>query len=222
MARHPNVDIDAESDTFYGASLLIYAIFNNKYEATEALLRNGADPNFVDRNGETPLSTSMYHNEDGKENKYILLLLKHGANPNLITRRDEFNFESPLFTMSTSISGRVDAVKLLVETGKADINIRNWYVNLDLKIHEYNIMEYACRRKSWDVVYYLVEKQGMANYLDSLNSDGNKTLMESIEQEKISNTDKQLLLYKRKIQNCYSRMHSLHNSSAVPKPPRGC
>lgn len=215
MARYPNVDIDTESDTFYGTSLLIYAIFNNKYEAAEALLQNGADPNFVDRNGETPLSTAMHYNEERKENKYICLLLKHGANPDLITRRGGFNdFVSPLYAMSTSTSGSVDAVKLLVEKGKADIHIRNWYVDLDLKIHEYNIMEYACRMEKWDVMCYLVEEQGMGNYLDSLKSDGVETLIECMRHEGAFNTDRQLLSYKRKIQSYYKRMHSLHGSPA--------
>lgn len=215
IARHPDIDIDTECRVSYGASLLVYAIYNDKYDAAEALLQNGADPNFVCRDGETPLLASWFHNEDGKDNKYILLLLKNGADPNMITRTGDEEFVSPLFEMSTSTFGGKEAVKLLIEKGHADIKSRNLCIALceDLRVNEYNIMQFACSRKNWDIMWYLIEKQGMGNYLDSLTFDGSETLIGNMESADIPESDGQYTSYK-KIKYFYGGVHRQDDSSA--------
>lgn len=215
VARHPDVDIDTESHTFYGASLLVYAIYNGKYEAAEALLRNGANPNFVCRDGETPLLTTWYQE---KNNKYISLLLQYGADANMITRTGGFDngFESPLFRLSSDMPGSVEAVKLLVEKGNANVHARKKYMDDNLRIREQNIMDYASATDSWDVMYYLIEKHGMGNYLDSTECSGQGTIIEYMRHKDISKTDRQYQSY-MEILDYYSRTHHLQTSSLEPK-----
>ena len=63
-----------------GFSPLSYAVFKCRYQMAEQLLCAGADVNFVDNNGRTPLMEAA---RDGYL-EICRLLIHHGANPNAI------------------------------------------------------------------------------------------------------------------------------------------
>jgi ankyrin repeat protein len=65
-----------------GQTPLYWAATRGDNDAVEALLRHGADPNYVSKLGETPLFWSV----EAKDNTCTKLLLKYGANPSHKTR----------------------------------------------------------------------------------------------------------------------------------------
>ena len=77
IGDNPNIDIDTQ-EPLRGNSLLMYAIFNNKLNSAKALLENGANPNFVNENHETPLIYAIKK----KNISAIRILADFGANPN--------------------------------------------------------------------------------------------------------------------------------------------
>ena len=77
IGDNPNIDIDTP-EPLLGNSLLMYAIFNNKLNSANALLENGANPNFVNENHETPLIYAIKKNNISA----IRILTGFGANPN--------------------------------------------------------------------------------------------------------------------------------------------
>lgn len=78
IRHNPNIDIDTP-EPLLGNSLLMYAIFNNKLNSAKALLQNGANPNFVNKNNDTPLIYAIKKNNIPA----IRILTKFGASPNL-------------------------------------------------------------------------------------------------------------------------------------------
>lgn len=84
LADNPSVSIDTR-DKYFGYSLLMWAIFNHKYEAFHCLLNHGANPNFIGYyRRETPLylATSYCGPNYERDFRYCKELLEHGANPN--------------------------------------------------------------------------------------------------------------------------------------------
>ena len=86
---NPTVSIDTK-DKYFGYSLLMWAVFNHRYEAFHCLLNQGADPNFVgEYKKETPLLQSFcYYGSSWDEDSYKIdtryckELLEKGADPN--------------------------------------------------------------------------------------------------------------------------------------------
>lgn len=71
-------------DSRFGYTVLMWAIFNKRYEAAIELLQYGADPNLVSKKyGDTPLTILLENESDSKlKYKLFLKLLQSGANPN--------------------------------------------------------------------------------------------------------------------------------------------
>ncbi len=111
----------------FGSTLLMIAIYNNKYESVKTLLKLGADPNLHDTyTGKTAVIVAA-KNDDLK---YLRLLLNYKGDPNSIenTFNKKIKNESTIIdsAITASISSNIEdnsfeKVKLLVEKG-ADIN----------------------------------------------------------------------------------------------------
>lgn len=108
-------------------TLLIWAIFNDKYQSAKKLLELGADPNIISKDIGGSILFPVLHNDDIK---YAKLLLAYKANPNAmycITNKKEGVTEyyecgtSPLIYVISPLNSRVDWVKMLVNYG-ADVN----------------------------------------------------------------------------------------------------
>lgn len=113
----------------YGATLLIWAVGVEKYNAAETLLKCGADPNIATtRAGETALyiasGFSWVDTQAKKDAKYVKLLLSYGADPNLCYLGGDPNNNSTAQGTSPlmkSIGCGIEKTKALVEGG-ADIS----------------------------------------------------------------------------------------------------
>lgn len=117
-------------DPKYGATLLIWAVGTEHYNAAKALLECGADPDIIcTYSGETALYiASGYSWVDSfakKDAKYVNLLLEYGADPNIGfagTANDNFT-EIGTTPLMNSIGCGIEKTKALVEGG-ADINFQ--------------------------------------------------------------------------------------------------
>lgn len=113
LKDNPNVSIDTK-DRYFGHSLLMFAIFNGKYEAFHCLLNHGADPNFI---GEYRKHTPLYFAATycgpkyERDARYCKELLEKGANPNYC------------YVIHEAVARDLEYVKLLIEYG-ADFNTK--------------------------------------------------------------------------------------------------
>lgn len=111
LKDNSSISIDTK-DRYFGSSLLMWAIYNGKYEAFHCLLNHGANPDFEsDYRHETPLYfASQYINEDYEPDaRYCKELLEHGADPNKHNPLEE------------AVTTNLEYTKLLIEYG-ADYN----------------------------------------------------------------------------------------------------
>ncbi len=116
LKENPDVDIDTR-DKYFGASLLMFAIFNDQYEAFHCLLEHGADPNFqCYYQNETALNYACQQIDDDyhHESRFCKELVEHGA---------DVNKQEPI--MDACMKSLEDT-KLLVEHG-ADLAIGKEY-----------------------------------------------------------------------------------------------
>lgn len=125
-----NPELVDYKDPKYGATLLIWAVGTERYNAAKALLECGADPDIIcTHTGETALYTasgySWVDNFAKKDAIYVELLLEHGADPNIGfagTANDNFT-EIGTTPLMNSIGCGIEKTKALVEGG-ADINFQ--------------------------------------------------------------------------------------------------
>lgn len=113
LHENPTVSIDTK-DKYFGSSLLMFAIFNGKYEAFHCLLNHGADPNFVSNyQNVAPLyfATTYCGTQYERDARYCKELLEKGANPNYGN------------VIHEAVGRELDYVKMLVEHG-ADYNTK--------------------------------------------------------------------------------------------------
>ena len=147
IAENPKIDIDCP-DPFFGSNLLIWSIYNDKYDSFCMLLNAGANPNYlVLKDGETPLiSASRFINERGTDNRYIVNLLQHGADANYIsldTSEGDSVYRSPV----TYAINHIEYIRPLVEQGNVDVNFT---------LDGFSIVQEAIMQNKIDVLYYLV------------------------------------------------------------------
>jgi ankyrin repeat protein len=114
-----------------GASLLHKAAFLGLQEAVKAILAEGANPNELDRQGETPLHKAARegHFEVAK------LLVEHGANVNVVS---EFGL-TPLHWVA--LNGRLGIANLLMNAG-ADPYLSDEYLDQLSPVDLAKIMDY--------------------------------------------------------------------------------
>ncbi|MCC5918730.1 MAG: ankyrin repeat domain-containing protein [Cryomorphaceae bacterium] len=114
-----NPDLINEKDPYHGMSLLNFAIKTELYNSAKALLELGADPDFEDFYGNTPLTqaASIYETSD-----FVRLLINHGADVNKVGVGVISKPENPTPLISAA-KINFESVKLLVESG-ADVNYR--------------------------------------------------------------------------------------------------
>jgi ankyrin repeat protein len=125
-------------------TLLMQAAAFGHTEIAKYLIKNGADVNAVDKEGETPLKHAAWT----KNTDIIDLLVQHGAD---INAKNNIG-TTPLW--SAVISGRAQMVKRLLELG-ADPNTPNQ--------HGMSAVRFARSRDVWDVVSVL-EQAGGRNF----------------------------------------------------------
>ena len=136
LADNPSVSIDTR-DKYFGYSLLMWAIFNHKYEAFHCLLNHGANPNFVGiYHRETPLYLAAGYCGPNYERdfRYCKELLEHGADPNMKN------------VIKKAVARDLDYTKILVEFG-ADYNC---------KIDRHSPAEWAIIFQQKDIAEYLI------------------------------------------------------------------
>lgn len=112
IMHHPDLDIDTH-DRYFGYSLLMWAIFNDKYEAFLFLLKHGADANFQGKyHNETPLVKAAKKCIPDNEQycKYCLELVRYGA---------DVNKREPILK---GVGRGIGHVRVLVENG-ADLTV---------------------------------------------------------------------------------------------------
>lgn len=97
---------------------LINATFYGEIEIMRWLIEKGADVNYQDKGGYTPLHFAVQE----RRMNALDLLFENGANPNLKDRHGN----SPLWTAVFNAKGNFDIVKKLIENG-ADLKSINNY-----------------------------------------------------------------------------------------------
>jgi ankyrin repeat protein len=131
----------------------------------EWLLKNGADPNHMDLNGDTPLLAAIMSLSDDNECTEICrILLQGGANPNLHGRWSM----SPLLT--AVVKNNLSVVQLLVEYG-ANLNAE-YQTNAPLLVeHGETALTFAARAGQREMTLYLVKtrKNRLSNILRALS-----------------------------------------------------
>lgn len=200
--EHPKIDIDLP-DSNFGCSLLMWAIFNGKYKSFEALLNNGANPNFIsERDGSTPLMmAASYVANKGYDDRYLNTLLKDGADAKLVTlNKEDSLYRNPIFDAITCLQ----YVKPLVEKGNIDVNFR---------LDGISIVEEAILLEAVDVAYYLVvEKNADITgnhksevYINGVKQDiPAKSLIQMVKDWNFETGSKQDMM-KKSIIECYEK-----------------
>ena len=108
LLHHKDVNIDTP-DPFFGSSLLLYAIYNEKLNSVEQLLKLGANPNSIDHQGKSALLYTFFFLSDGSE--YIKILMKYGADPTYNPSGVKAN--NPLYWAPL----RLNDIKAYIESG---------------------------------------------------------------------------------------------------------
>ena len=157
IIKEGTVDVDFQ-ESKYGNTLLMLAVKNQKYQASEVLLKYGANPNKPNKydGSSAILDASAINTIIGSNTKFLELLLAYGGNPNYEEvgerKKDIHTRETPLIVacgyVDNITKSPIDKVKLLVESG-ADINYRNEFNQFALK--EALVLD------NYDVVLYLLE-----------------------------------------------------------------
>lgn len=116
----PRALINAREPRF-GATLLGWAVWSNRWEVVKQLLLNGADPNVLHSGGLTPFIQACGRLESAE---LLRLMIQCGADVNLVTPTNlgvgqYRSFDTPL--IAAVVSGSLTKVKMLVEIG-ADVD----------------------------------------------------------------------------------------------------
>jgi ankyrin repeat protein len=134
-----------------------------------ALLKAGADPNYIDpTNGMSPMLLSA----KGNDLELLKLMLDHGGNPNLRNR------DGDPATFLASLQHRWENVKLLLDSG-ADIN--------DHISDDQTLVLLVADLDQWDQVPWLIEKG--ANF-EAMDATGG-TLANGIAASRLAETSPQ-------------------------------
>ncbi|UTC74339.1 ankyrin repeat domain-containing protein [Treponema sp. OMZ 792] len=138
-------------EPLYGTPLLYWAIANSKYNSAEILLKNGADPDLMQRaSNNTPLYLAVGKRWKDKsidinENiKYTELLLKSGADPNIPYLEESYD-EITVLMNAISTGDSKQLVELLINNGayiNTQRNASTTAASLALQLKRYTIAHY--------------------------------------------------------------------------------
>lgn len=111
----------SEGDT---ATALMNVVWNNNKSMAQLFLKHGADVNAQNDKGNTALARAItYHDKNGDFLPMIKLLLEHGANPNIANKRGLTPFTYTYKTGGAARKSMNDVAKLLLATGKVNLEI---------------------------------------------------------------------------------------------------
>lgn len=130
----------------FGLTLLMWAVYTDRYASAQALLRHGADPNL--RTTSHGVTALIYGADKYRTSAYVKLLLAHGADPNLRATDSLERNATPLIAAALN---RLESVRLLVAAG-ANVNHQAPYSK--------SALEAALLRERVDIVRYLLVEQG--------------------------------------------------------------
>jgi len=124
-----NDGVDIEQKNKFGDTPLFFAIYQNDSKLVKILLKYGANPNVIDRNGlYTPLSEAISSNNM----EIVKLLLKHGANVNYQYKKCE-----TALTEATKGCKKFELVKLLLKHGANPKIMDTYDKNTITGLHRY-------------------------------------------------------------------------------------
>lgn len=195
IKKHRGIDIDLPGE-LYKQSLLVQAIQSGNFQAAQALLENGANPNY----GESaPLCAAVREgtkvtSKDVDNSRFVSLLLDYGANPNATDRY------GPLPMSIKNDTRDISCLKCLVEKGRANVNRRLQWDD-SIRVSLLDIAYLHCRL---DIMWYLVSKAGMGDWLDSVCWDGKNNIMYYLRPE-ICTYDKNNEKYRKRLWKYYDK-----------------
>jgi hypothetical protein len=156
-------------DPLYDMSLLMWSVFNGKYNSFKQLLKLGANPNLQSNyNGDTPMTlASNYYKDYKTDSRYLKLLIKYNGQVDKITFNKANNL--PVTPIYYAVTTSLEYTKILIESG----------VDVNFKIANYcSILESAITQEKVDVVYYLIVEKGANTNLYCTNSNGKYPLVQ--------------------------------------------
>lgn len=133
-------DIDINDTGIDNETALHHACRSRQYKIAEILINAGANLEWPDDHGITPLICAVQE----KDIKMAQLLIKNGADVNGSDLREGYSGQTPL--MHAASYGNIDIVDLLLKNG-AEINIKNKYGETAL--------DYAIRKKAKEMITFL-------------------------------------------------------------------
>ncbi len=133
-----------------GISPLMYAVMGNEEDQIKALLQKGADPDFVDRQG----NSALFYALDLYTETPMQMLLDAGSDINF----KGFQGKTPL--MEAARLGELDKVKELCQRG-ADLQIQDDFSR--------NVLFFAAmaRRNPVEILRYLMEEKQLKSNMDN-------------------------------------------------------
>ena len=153
-----NAGADVNVVTGAGKSLLAIAVSSANIEACKVLLERGADPNFADRGGSTPLMWAIQNAALAQGHEIIDMLLKAGANVNL-----EDQHAMTAFDRLCRSRADVSFAKLLIQHGAKHIKIPSKNTPL-------TSLMMAAQHGNTDLCMYLVEELAYDPFLQNMHN----------------------------------------------------
>lgn len=180
LEKNPDISIDTR-DKYFGASLLMWAVYNHKYKSFHCLLNRGADPNFESYEHDTPLLLSfslyglaIFDSSWEYDTRYCKELLEHGADPNKNLAIHDAACKDLRF------------VKMLIKYG-ADYNVKN--DNKEDLNYGSSPADYAILQSQPEIAEYLIIEKKALLYKTPLWSTW------EISDPKFSATQKKIIEY---------------------------
>jgi ankyrin repeat protein len=162
------IGLDVNTINQVGNSLLFVAANQNKNEVVKFLIEKGANINFQNKSGITPLMAAITSSAYLRQNlELINILINSGADLNITNKNGEHSLHIAI--LSDYKNNMFDIIKLLIEKG-VDLNIIS-------TLSGYNPLTTSINKKNIEVAKLLIEKG--AN-IDFQNDNGISPLMVAI------------------------------------------
>jgi len=142
--RSPSVLDQLDARDFFGYTPLYWAVMRGDVSNTKALLAAGADPNVHVENGQATLRYALELPDAATSAELVDALTAHGANLAFV---DDFG-QTPFLWACRS--NRVNFVRKMVETGRADVNA------CQSKVAQVPAIAIACSGAGTETLEYLI------------------------------------------------------------------